>query len=209
MHNRSFRPPPPSKPSAQHDRVLLPPWTPAVRAATTKTPSRSTRNAAGRAGRRHGRLQRRRGGQRHGHLVHPAASSAAGSSEASRRPPMRGSAARDGHLRRQRQPRHLQRRQCQPAVRRHGHHAGRGGVPRRACWWAMSAIRALPPARRPSAADHARPLAAAGADRRRPDHARAGRVFGQQEPGHARRRRRGHGAARNAPARGATPATCT
>jgi PPM family protein phosphatase len=42
----------------------------------------------------------------------------------------RRGAARDGHLRRQRQPRHLQRRQLQPAVRRHGHHAGGGGVPR-------------------------------------------------------------------------------
>jgi protein phosphatase len=40
-------------------------------------------------------------------------------------------AARDGHLRRQRQPRHLQRRQLEPAVRRHGHDARRRRVPRR------------------------------------------------------------------------------
>ena len=37
-----------------------------MRAATTRTPSRSTRRRAGGAGRRHGRLQRRRGGERHG-----------------------------------------------------------------------------------------------------------------------------------------------
>ena len=39
-------------------------------------------------------------------------------------------APRDGHLRGQRQPRDLQRRQLQSAVRRHGHHAGGGRVPR-------------------------------------------------------------------------------
>ena len=62
---------------------------------------------------------------------------------------------------------------------------------------------------RPAAADHARPLAAAGADRRRPDHRRAGRVLGQQEPGDARGRRRGHRAARDPPARRACRATST
>ena len=50
--------------------------------------------------------------------------------------------------------------------------------------------------------DHARPLAAAGADRRRPDHRRAGGVLGEQESGDARGRGRGHGAARDPPARG-------
>jgi YjbE family integral membrane protein len=44
---------------------------PAGRAATTRTRSPSTRRGAGRAGRRHGRLQRRRSGQQHGHHVHP------------------------------------------------------------------------------------------------------------------------------------------
>ena len=51
------------------------------------------------------------------------------------------------------------------------------------------------------AADHARPLPAAGADRRRPDHARAGRILGQQEPRHAGRGRGRHGAAGNPPTR--------
>ena len=56
-------------------------------------------------------------------------------------------------------------------------------------------------ARGPADADHARPLAAAGADRRRPDHRRAGGVLVEQEPGDARGRGRGHGAARDPPAR--------
>ena len=59
----------------------------------------------------------------------------------------------------------------------------------------------LPAAGGAAAADHARPLAAAGADRRRADHRRAGGVLGQQESGDARGRRRGHRAARNPPAR--------
>ena len=67
----------------------------------------------------------------------------------------------------------------------------------------------LPAARRPADADHARPFAAAGADRRRPHHARAGGVLGQQEPGDARRRRRGHGAARDRTCTRCSPATST
>ena len=65
----------------------------------------------------------------HGHLVHqdrarPLAARGDGPRHRHR------SAPRDGHLRRQRQPRDLQRRQLQPAVRGHGHDAGGGGVPR-------------------------------------------------------------------------------
>ena len=103
---------------------------------------------AGRAGRRHGRLQRRRGGQRHGHLVHQdRARALAGTRPRSQRHRHR-SAPGDGHLRRQRQPRDLQRRQLQPAVRRHGHDAGGGGVPRnRAAARPRRRFARLPPAR--------------------------------------------------------------
>ena len=125
---------------------------------------------AGGAGRRHGWLQRRRDRLRHGHGLHShrARALAAGSRRLGHRP--RG-AARDGHLRGQRQPRDLQCRQCQSAVRRHGHHAGGGGVPRHAgADRPCGRLACLPHARRAADADDARPFAAAGADRRRPDH---------------------------------------
>jgi succinyl-CoA synthetase alpha subunit len=58
------------------------------------------------------------------------------------------SATRDGHLRRQRQPRHLQCGQGQPAVRRHGHHLVVAVFRDPPAAWATSATRAPTAARR-------------------------------------------------------------
>ena len=165
---------------------------------------------AGRAGRRHGRLQRRRSGQRHGHLVHQVRARPL----AAARPP---AIATDTDVRRAMDICvDNANRAIFNAANSNPQYAGMGTTlvvavfrddaaaarPRRR-------LARLPAARRAPAADHARPLAAAGADRRRPDHRRAGGVLGEQEPGDARGRRRGHGAARDAPARGACRATST
>ena len=140
---------------------------------------------AARAGRRHGRLQRRRGGQQHGHLVHQDRTRALAGGGVGERDRRRG-APRDGHLRRQRQPRDLQRRQLQPAVRGHGHDAGRGRVPRRpAADRPRRRLARLPAARRPAdQATHDHSLLQEQIDAG-PDHRRAGVVLGQQEPRHA------------------------
>ena len=162
------------------------------------------------ARRRHGRLQRRRGRERHrgrrrqqrhaagaqirpravegGHRERPHACGAAAAAEDRRgeQGDLRGGAGA-------------------PRVRRHGDDARRPRVLRQPGQHRPHRrLALLPAARRQVRAADARPLAAAGTDRRRHADAGAGPILAQQEPRHPRPRHRGHraGGHRRVPGRG-------
>ncbi|MCK7493141.1 MAG: hypothetical protein MZW92_17910 [Comamonadaceae bacterium] len=141
----------------------------------------------GRAGRRHGRLQRRRGGQRHGHHAASAAELGRFGRATGQQPQADGRASAAPWTSEARSttptaPSSTPRRR-QPAVRRHGHDAGGGGVLRQPrARRPMSATRALYRLRGGQLrAAHARPFAAAGADRQRHDHRPSRRAFSQNK----------------------------
>ena len=100
---------------------------------------------------------------------------------------------------------HLRGRAGPRRMRRHGHDDRRRGVPREPrVDRPYRRLALLPAARREVRAAHARPLAAAGADRQRAADGGAGALLAEQEPGHARARHRGDRSRRHrrVPARG-------
>ena len=150
-----------------------------------------------RARRRHGRLQRRRGRERHRrerrverHDAGAEVRARALQDRHPERPDARRAAAAAAD--RVGEQGHLRGRAGAARVRGHGHDDRRVGVLRQSrVDRAHRRLALLPPARREVRAADARPLAAAGADRQRRAHARAGALFAQQEPRHARAGHRG------------------